>query len=128
VFGIEFTMVDKDLYVPIELSTAGSRYVPDPAPAGWQCLDTGPWTSWRLPEQVLPAQGWKVHVSAQLARAQYVLDAVSRVCVEHRTPFKHVRTDEMFVWLHHKHGPRTQSGKFCTAYPADESAARVELV
>src|SRR5262249_43556750 len=109
---------------PVERSPEGTRYAPAAPPAGWQCRERGVWTYWTPAGRTQPAQGWKVHVSARLARAQHVLDAVSRVCAAHRVPFKHVATDWMFLWLHHKHGPRTQSGKFCTAYPADSQEVR----
>jgi tRNA A-37 threonylcarbamoyl transferase component Bud32 len=146
---LEFTLLDPDRYVPIEQSQEGTRYAPTTPPPGWQCAEQGVWTYWTPPAPAWPApsglaqtqpaqtgpapsglaqtrlaQGWKVHVSAQLARAQHVLDAVSRVCAAHGVPFKHVATDWIFLWLHHKHGPRTQSGKFCTLYPGGERAAR----
>ena len=127
-FGIEFTLGDQDFFVPIEKSTTGTRYRLTAQPGGWQHRDDGVWTYWLPPGHVSPVQGWKVHVSARLERAQHVLDVVARVCGEHGTPFKHVRDDMLFLWLHHKHGPRTQSGKFCTAYPVDEAAARRLMV
>src|SRR5215475_654405 len=121
---LEFTLLDPDLYVPLDRSQEGTRYAPAEPPPGWQRRERGVWTYWTPAGRAQPAQGWKVHVSAQLARAQHVLDVVTRVCAAYRVPFKHVATDWMFLWLHHKHGPRTQSGKFCTAYPADSQEVR----
>ena len=65
-----------------------------------------------------------MHVSARLERAKHVLDVVTEVCAAHGVAFKHLRTPEGFLWLHHKHGPRHQSGKFCAAYPASHRRAR----
>ncbi|MCW6010866.1 hypothetical protein K1W54_40900 [Micromonospora sp. CPCC 205371] len=123
--GIEFGIVDPDFYRPIDQLTGGHTYAPARPPHGWHRRDRDVWTTW-TPEvaPVGPAQGWKVHVSARRDRAQHVLDVVSEVCARHGVPFKHVRNERLFLWLHHKHGPRTQSGKFCAAYPPDVEAAR----
>lgn len=123
--GIEFSIVDPDFYRPIDRLTGGTTYAPARPPHGWRRDERDVWTRWTpQPAPAGPAQGWKVHVSARRDRTQHVLDAVAEVCGRHGVPFKHVRNERLFLWLHHKHGPRPQSGKFCTAYPPDEAAAR----
>jgi hypothetical protein len=72
----------------------------------------------------MPDEGWKVHVSARLDRAQAVLDHVSDACAAEGVSFKHLRAELFFLFAHHKHGAREQAGKFCTAYPPDEQTAR----
>jgi hypothetical protein len=67
------------------------------------------------PEMLTPVEGWKVHVSARLDRAHEVLDIVAEACFGERVSFKHLRPELFFLYLHHKHGPRQQSGKFCAA-------------
>ena len=122
--GIEFTLADPDFYVPPERwGGSGASYLPSRPPAGWGSREDGFWTRWMPEGHVMAAQGWKVHVSARLERAQQVLDVVTEVCAEHGVAFKHLRSQRGFLWLHHKHGPRHQSGKFCAAYPADHHAA-----
>lgn len=122
--GVEFTFADPDFYVPPERwEDSDVRYMPSRPPAGWSFQENGFWTRWMPEGHVMAAQGWKVHVSARLERAQQVLDVVTELCAEHGVAFKHLRTQRGFLWLHHKHGPRHQSGKFCAAYPADHRAA-----
>ena len=122
--GVEFTFADPDFYVPPERWEGSDvRYAPSRPPVGWSCQENGFWARWMPKGHVMAAQGWKVHVSARLERAQQVLDVVTEVCAERGVAFKHLRTQEGFLWLHHKHGPRHQSGKFCAAYPADHHAA-----
>jgi len=122
--GFEFTLADPDFYVPpTRWETAGPGYRPSRPPAGWSCREDGLWARWLPDGHVIAAQGWKVHVSARLERAQQVLDVVADVCAEQGVAFKHLRTQRGFLWAHHKHGPRSQSGKFCAAYPADQQAA-----
>jgi serine/threonine protein kinase len=120
---VEYALVDRDFYAPLEPSPGEAGYTPSRPPAGWVRHDEGMWTHWTPPDEPIAAQGWKVHVSARLARTQYVLDMVADVCAEYRVAFKHLRTEWLFLWLHHKHGPRSQSGKFCAAYPTDSAAA-----
>lgn len=122
--GVEFTIADPDYYLLPDQASRGAPYSPSRPPPGWERHDTGAFTHWAPVGSALPRQGWKVHVSARLDRAQQVLDVVAEVCRRHRAPFKHIRTDWLFLWLHHKHGPRMQSGKFCTSYARHTDAAR----
>ncbi|MFL6073611.1 MAG: class III lanthionine synthetase LanKC [Mycobacteriales bacterium] len=122
---IEFTLADQDFCVPIDQWAAGVPYAPSRPVPGWVRREGGLWAHWSPPAgPPLPDQGWKVHVSARFDRTQQVLDAVTDLCGRHGVPYKHVRTDRLFLWLHHKHGPRVQSGKFCALYPAGVDAAR----
>lgn len=119
-------MADPDYYAPLHRVTdPGHPYTPSAQPAGWTAQARNIWTLWRpAADSDTPAQGWKVHVSARLDRADAVLDEVARVCFAEGVVFKHLATELFFIVMHHKHGPRTQAGKFCAAYPPDESAAR----
>ncbi|MDV6011939.1 class III lanthionine synthetase LanKC [Haloechinothrix sp. LS1_15] len=120
-----YALAGTEFYEPIErASERGREYRPHPVPRGWLRTDSGIWTAWRPARDTGPEQGWKVHVSARLERAQHVLDTVAAACVAERVPFKHLSAELFFLHLHHKHGPRPQSGKFCTCYPPDEQSAR----
>lgn len=121
--GIELALADPDFYVPVERWPAPDEYAPRGLPAGWCRRSSGVWTYWTPDGTTLATQGWKVHVSARLARAGRVLDVVAGVCAAHGAPFKHLRSRQVFLWIHHKHGPRQQAGKFCAIYPADPAAA-----
>jgi class III lanthionine synthetase len=121
--GIEFTVADADFYVSPADAGRGRSLAPSTDLPGWRRTVSGVWTMMEPPEHVLPAQGWKVHVAARRERTQVVLDRVAEVCGAHGVAFKHVSTDWLFLWQHHKHADRVQSGKFCTAYPADADRA-----
>jgi tRNA A-37 threonylcarbamoyl transferase component Bud32 len=121
--GIAFTVADADFYVPPADAGRGRRLEPSIELPGWQRTDSGVWTVRVPPAHEMPSQGWKVHVAARRERTQMVLDRVAEVCHRHGVAFKHVSTDWLFLWQHHKHGDRVQSGKFCTAYPADADRA-----
>uniref|UniRef100_UPI000A3AEA75 class III lanthionine synthetase LanKC n=1 Tax=Streptomyces sp. NRRL B-24572 TaxID=1962156 RepID=UPI000A3AEA75 len=79
---------------------------------------------WGSPRAGLAEQGWKIHVSARLDRAQHVLDTVAGICFSEGVPFKHLSARLFFLFLHHKHAVRAQAGKFCAVYPPDTATAR----
>ncbi|QIS05554.1 serine/threonine protein kinase [Nocardia brasiliensis] len=112
-----FTFAHPDYYEPFERTDPGRRYNPTRPPRGWTRGESEVWTYWTPPAAELPAQGWKVHVSAALGTADQVLDVVSTVCADLGVAFKHLTGKQYFLWLHGKHGSRVQSGKFCALYP-----------
>ncbi|WP_069162663.1 class III lanthionine synthetase LanKC [Nocardia altamirensis] len=112
-----FTFAHPDFYEPFDRTDPGRRYNPTRPPEGWTRHEFEVWTQWTPPNSVVPAQGWKVHVSSALASAQQVLDVVSAACADLGVSFKHLTGRQYFLWLHGKHGNRVQSGKFCAIYP-----------
>ncbi|GKQ39448.1 class III lanthionine synthetase LanKC [Streptomyces sp. A012304] len=90
-------------------------------PPGWQQESDGQWTRVRPPAggAELPAQGWKIHVSATTENAVAVLECVSRYCFEQRLPFKFLPNSLVFQSRNAKYAPREASGKFITVYPRD---------
>ncbi|MEU7976536.1 class III lanthionine synthetase LanKC, partial [Micromonospora sp. NPDC049089] len=73
----------------------------------------------------LPQQGWKIHVSAGLANAERVLDAVWNYCVPRGLSFKFLRGPRTLLLRNSKYAARAASGKFVTVYPRDD--AELEL-
>ncbi|MBM7774730.1 tRNA A-37 threonylcarbamoyl transferase component Bud32 [Actinokineospora baliensis] len=124
----QYTFADPDLFGPLADADPGRRFEPGVPPVGWRRRDRDVWSCWEPPGVVLPAQGWKVHVSASLANAQVVLDVVTAACVRLAVPFKHLAGRDHFLRSHGKHANRVQSGKFCAAYPATADAARELMV
>ncbi len=124
----DFTLGDPDFYTPmersVELDDPATRFAPTTLPAEWERTPQGIWTRWSPAGHRFPEQGWKVHVAARPDRAATVLDTVAAICAEQGVGFKHLATRRTFLWMHHKHGPRQQSGKFCALYPDGEDAAR----
>lgn len=123
--AISEAFADEQYYAPIEtIADPGPRFAPTQVPSGWQGTAQGIWTVWSTPQAPRVAQGWKIHVSARLERAQHVLDVVANICCAENIPFKHVSARFFFLFLHHKHASRPQSGKFCAVYPPDTQTAR----
>ncbi|MEU9645566.1 class III lanthionine synthetase LanKC [Streptomyces sp. NPDC048188] len=100
-----------------------SRYAlaSSPVPEGWQRHESGDWLALRPVDTDLPAQGWKIHVSACLDNAESVLDRVWRHCVAGRIAFKFVPSRYLLHQRNAKYADRAGSGKFVTVYPADEA-------
>ena len=119
------TLADKEYYAPLAtMADPGRRFTPGrPAPA-WRHVERDIWTVWSGQHARRPEQGWKIHVSARLDRAQQVLDTVAEICFAQNVPFKHISARIFFVLLHHKHANRAQAGKFCAIYPPDTETAR----
>jgi tRNA A-37 threonylcarbamoyl transferase component Bud32 len=92
--------------------------LPEPA-AGWTSGVRGVWRMLHPDARNLPAQGWKIHVSAGLDNAQRVLRKVHVYCVEHRVSYKHLRSASVLLMRNSKYAPRDGSGKLITLYPAD---------
>ncbi|TVL90425.1 class III lanthionine synthetase LanKC [Streptomyces sp. SAJ15] len=92
---------------------------------GWRRSADGQWIyclpsgSGHGPGQDLPAQGWKIHVSATLDNAIAVLKTISAYCVQHGIAFKFLPSRPVLMMRNAKYAPRESSGKFITLYPRD---------
>jgi hypothetical protein len=87
--------------------------------------DVAPSPTWwyfspRDPAYVMPAQGWKLHVSATLGQAPQVLDSVADLLIQHATAWKVCRDIEQLTHLYSVPSAVSQVGKFITVYPKDE--------
>ncbi len=123
--AFRYAYADTEFYAPLGgVADAGRQFVPSTVPPGWVAETYDIWRAWSSRGVVRRDEGWKVHISARLDRAQEVLDTVAEACFSESVTFKHIRAELFFLTLHHKHGPRQQAGKFCAAYPADEPTAR----
>ncbi|MFE7116310.1 class III lanthionine synthetase LanKC [Streptomyces sp. NPDC057654] len=90
-------------------------------PPGWRRIALEGWRSYVPPGARLPAQGWKVHVSAVVGNADAVAGDVWAYCVARLLPFKVVTGPHAWVMKNSKYAPRAGSGKLATLYPADEA-------
>ncbi|MEU6621012.1 class III lanthionine synthetase LanKC [Streptomyces litmocidini] len=123
--GFGEALADREYYLPpTSAADPGPRFVPGGVPPGLRGTEQGIWTVWGGPRTGLAEQGWKIHVSARLDRAQHVLDTVAGICFSEGVPFKHLSARLFFLFLHHKHAARAQAGKFCAVYPPDTATAR----
>ncbi|WP_251061308.1 class III lanthionine synthetase LanKC [Streptomyces sp. ISL-100] len=98
-----------------------------PAPDGWVRSERGDWVIFSPDGVELPAQGWKIHVSACLDNARDILSDVWDYCVPRRVAFKFLPSEDNLLLANAKYAPRGSSGKFVTIYPADEAQLEVVL-
>ncbi|MGK5732199.1 class IV lanthionine synthetase LanL [Streptomyces sp. URMC 124] len=69
-------------------------------------------------------QGWKIHLSATVDSAPLVLEGAAAVLVARRCAFKFAVSPRVTADLTSVRAPREHSGKFLTAYPADDDQTR----
>lgn len=69
----------------------------------------------------LPAQGWKLHVSAASVVGGEVLAAVARVLAADPCSFKFAAAEERLRELNSRNSDRGSAGKFITVYPTDDA-------
>ncbi|MFC8078462.1 class III lanthionine synthetase LanKC [Streptomyces sp. NPDC057307] len=105
---------------PTDDSTEWYEAARRPVPDGWQRHHSGDWLALRPAEHELPAQGWKIHLSACLDNAESILDRTMAYCVARRIAFKFVPSRYLLHTRNAKYADRGASGKFITVYPADD--------
>ncbi|HEY8534674.1 MAG TPA: class III lanthionine synthetase LanKC [Micromonospora sp.] len=98
-----------------------------PLPDGWTCETSEDWIVYGPEGTSLPAQGWKIHISACLDNAERVLDRVYDYCMSRGLSFKFIRSPLMLLMRNSKYASRESSGKFITIYPPQDEAD-LELV
>ncbi|MEU4836229.1 class III lanthionine synthetase LanKC [Streptosporangium sp. NPDC023615] len=91
-----------------------------PAPEGWRTGVKGPWFNYIHTTEKMPAQGWKIHISATRETAQKVLDITAEYCIEREISFKFLMSEAAYIGRNLKYADRGGSGKFITIYPADD--------
>lgn len=96
-------------------------------PAGWFHDKSDTWCYYApAGEPPLPAQGWKIHVSARVDDAERAIETVWNYCVPRKIAFKFLRGLPVLVMVNSKAASRASSGKLVTIYPRDEG--QLELV
>src|SRR5947209_223011 len=85
--------------------------------------DLSPWIEVRHADAVIPAEGWKLHVSASPPCADGVLRQVLGVLLAERVVFKVAASLQVLDNLNHAVYGLPQIGKFITIYPSDDQQA-----
>ena len=116
---------DLDRYAPSE--TTYSDIVGPLLPAGWEMRTERLWYAVLPPDSALPAQGFKIHLSATTATAIELLRRSTPILTAAGAVFKFVADPPMLDYQNSKNYPRTSSGKFVTIYPRDEEQCRALL-
>jgi len=89
-------------------------------PPGWVRGHFDAWVAWQPQGARLPAQGWKVHVSAVIDEADTVIGIVRDYCLAAGVAFKFLRSRQVYLVRNEKYASRASSGKICVLYPVDE--------
>ncbi len=98
-----------------------------PLPAGWAQTRLGEWQVQMPPGDPLPAQGWKIHVSASTENAEQVLGRLFDYCVPRQLSFKFLRSPLALHLRNAKYAPRGASGKLATIYPTGDASCERTL-
>ncbi|MCX4749415.1 class IV lanthionine synthetase LanL [Kitasatospora sp. NBC_01287] len=93
---------------------------------GWGAAFDSFWCTVRPPAvldrpELVPEQGWKIHVSAASTVAAEVLSAVAGVLAEDPCVFKFAADRQRLHELNSRGSDRGSAGKFITVYPLDEA-------
>ncbi|MFF4183628.1 class IV lanthionine synthetase LanL [Streptomyces sp. NPDC001691] len=94
----------------------------------WRVRHRDPWCMVTPAHHVSRRQGWKLHLSATPLSAPDVLENAARVLVAHGCAFKFAATPGLAAEMNAVRAARAQSGKFLTAYPADDDQLRLLAV
>jgi hypothetical protein len=122
-----FCLADPLFYDSPNGSSAAQRKfaaVTRPLPAGWRRASFGEWQLHVPPGGPLPAQGWKIHVSAGLDNAERVLGKIFDYCVPRGLSFKFLRSPLALHSRNAKYAPRGTSGKLAAIYPMDDKSCQ----
>lgn len=91
----------------------------------WTMRDGETWCMITPPGYRTRRQGWKLHVSATAVSAHEVLERAAGVLVAHGCAFKFAVSPSVTADLTGVRAARAHSGKFLTAYPADDDQLRL---
>ncbi len=123
-----FLVADRDFYEPLGRYGADRRDFADLVrrilPPCWRLARRNLWFDCDPAVAALPAQGWKIHVSATLGNSAPVLATTARLLAERRVPFKFVADKTLLFLVNGKRWNRGGAGKFITVYPADDGQCR----
>jgi len=117
-----FCLSDKTFFdTPARLADTGSRFehADRAAPPGWERTEKGLWVVLGRADVELPAQGWKIHVSATPDQAPDAVATVWDYCIQHGVAFKFLRSAAAANLVNGKDSHRGGSGKLVAIYPVD---------
>ncbi|MGP8300659.1 class III lanthionine synthetase LanKC [Streptomyces inhibens] len=117
-----FALADRTFFDwPGNWNTEATRFPAPPLPDGWTLDENEAWTFCRPPEDQLPDQGWKIHVSAAPDDAHRTIADVAAYCTRHGLAFKYLKSANVLRALSRKYAQRSSAGKLLTVYPVDEA-------
>lgn len=79
-----------------------------------------PWTYLSISNLNWMANGWKIHISANLKNHILILNIVARYAIEKKINFKFTSNIDQFIYINGKNVSRASSGKFIVLYPIEQ--------
>lgn len=119
-----YCLVHKDYYEDLSVYRPEERdfyeAVFSELPSGWSIDRQGIWFFCYPFLNVMPDQGWKIHISATPANAREILHRITSVLFKWSdTSFKFAVDMNVLFLINSKNWSRGGSGKFITIYPPD---------
>jgi serine/threonine protein kinase len=126
-----YLFASKSFFEPVSRYAPARRDFHDPLmrilPKGWTLQHRNLWWDCSPAEADIPAQGWKIHLSATPAHAPAILMTVARVLFDAGVPFKFIVDRVLLTMINGKRWHRGGAGKFITAYPRDSEQCGILL-
>jgi tRNA A-37 threonylcarbamoyl transferase component Bud32 len=125
-----YTLMDELFYEPLETryrpwdeyKTPVTELIKELA-LDWTITRDGFWQNVHpISRYYIPAQGWKVHVSANIGNAVSILKRAAKIALTKDVPFKFALDKNVLATMSSKRWNRGGSGKFITMYPSDLSS------
>lgn len=113
---INYSVKDINYYVQKE-SVSENLFNVENIDEDWSISQSDNWTFYNNENYKLSEQGWKVHISSEFSSLDETLKIVSKLLIERKIPFKHLRSREVAFSAYSKNANRISSGKFITIYP-----------
>lgn len=123
-----YMVADKRFYEPMDSCPveAGDylTFVENEIGPDWHLQRKGIWINCLRAGQVLPVQGWKIHLSATPNDSKAVLETAARYLIERGVSFKFLLDRRTLRLMSSKSWARGSSGKFMTVYPGSDAQFR----
>jgi predicted Ser/Thr protein kinase len=119
-----YTFCDRNYFETINRFPISARYsglLAELLPESWELARFDIWLRAGSVRTGLKLQGFKIHVSSQVAQAETVLRRVVPLCVEAGVVFKVVADPKLHHFLNSKRYSRGGGGKLMTIYPPDQA-------
>lgn len=118
-----YHLLDKDYHEAFDRYTPDATDFHDPLcrflPPGWNIVRRGIWFQCTCSNNIVPQQGWKIHLSATPANAREVLTRAASILFHEGATFKFAVDISTLLLINGKNWARGAAGKFITVYPRD---------
>lgn len=115
-------LIDNEKYFKKVNMSSGEKFKIKYLPSDYEVTENSDsyWIFYNNINQVLPLQGWKIHISTNLYSVEKTLNVLSPVLIDNDVSFKHIKDQRTLYETNSKNAPRATSGKFLVIYPKNE--------